>query len=205
MIVLIVVLVIVLVKGIVLLTKREIISKGELGEKKVNTKLSKIKNYKLIKDVLITNNSGTTQIDHILVGPKGIFVIETKNFSGYIFGNEWDREWTQALFGKRNKFYNPIRQNYGHIKAIENILPKKYIKDIYSIIVFSNECKLKIGETKTPVIYIKKLNRTIKKFQSNNYLDEFEIEEITSILIKENIKRKSIRKRHVKKIQKKLR
>ena len=90
-----------------------------LGEQEVNKILSKIKGYKLLSDIMIKNEKGTSQIDHILIGKKGIFVIETKDYSGLIYGEEYSKYWTQVINRTSNKFYNPIRQNYGHVKSLE--------------------------------------------------------------------------------------
>jgi len=90
--------------------------KGWFGELQVNlaARLLLDKNtYHLIKNVTIPTDDGTTQIDHIIVSPYGVFVVETKNVSGWIFGKERDAQWTQKLHGNHSqKFQNPLRQNY---------------------------------------------------------------------------------------------
>jgi len=120
--------------------------KGKLGEVFVNgiNKLSLDKNiYKNIKDVIIKLKDGsTTQIDHIIVSKYGIFVIETKNYKGWIFGNEKSKNWTVTNYKKKNQFQNPIHQNYKHIKALEEIL-KLDIKSFVSIVAFMGECTFK--------------------------------------------------------------
>ena len=70
------------------------------------------------------DNGKTTQIDHILINHNGVFVIETKNYSGRIYGNENDHEWTQVLAGGnvKNKLYNPVKQNNSHMYHVSNIL-----------------------------------------------------------------------------------
>ena len=77
----------------------------------------------------------TSQIDHILINRGGVFVIETKNYSGRIYGSEKNQEWTQVLkYGKiKNKLYNPIKQNKTHVFHVSNILGRK---DIISAVVF---------------------------------------------------------------------
>lgn len=62
---------------------------------------------------------GTTQIDHVFLSPFGVFVLETKNMRGWIFGSENQAQWTQQIFKQRFKFQNPTRQNYKHLKALE--------------------------------------------------------------------------------------
>ena len=168
------------------------------GEKEVKDILSRIKGYKLLNDIMIKSNNGTSQIDHILIGKKGIFVIETKDYSGMIYGDEYSREWTQVINSKKNKFYNPIRQNYGHIKTLEKYIDRKNI--FISIIVFTNKSTLKKIETDTPVIQVKKLKRFIRKYKSNNMLTKEEIDNMYNLIKKNNINSKRERKKHVKRI-----
>jgi len=93
------------------------------------------KEYRPIHNVTLKTPDGTTQIDHIFVSRFGVFVVETKNYSGWIFGGEHQPMWTQKLFKITNKFQNPLRQNYKHVKALEallNLPPEQ----IHSVIVF---------------------------------------------------------------------
>ncbi|EQF41323.1 TPA: NERD domain-containing protein [Clostridioides difficile] len=116
--------------------------KGGFGELRLDFILSRLgKDYIIIKDIIVPGSNKTTQIDSIVISMYGIFVIECKNFSGYIYGNDKDKVWTQIVGKTKNTFYNPVRQNYAHIKAIENIIGNKY--NIYSIIVFSDKATLK--------------------------------------------------------------
>lgn len=103
---------------------RRVLGESVDGEKQV------FNNYKFI------SNGKTVQIDHIFINKNGIFVIETKNYKGEIFGNEEQHEWTQVLaFGNvENKFYNPIKQNKSHIYKLQKFLPKNI--DIISVVVF---------------------------------------------------------------------
>ena len=130
----------------------------------------------LFKLYVPRNNGKTSEIDVIMFHPKGLFVIESKNYSGWIFGNESNRQWTQTLpvgYGESHKerFYNPIMQNATHIRAI-----RKYIDDtipIHSVIAFSDNCTLKDVTVKSNVIvtYYSDLLREIKYKLSeiNNY------------------------------------
>ena len=73
---------------------------------------------KVLRNVYVPKEGGgTSEIDVLFITSRGVFVIESKNYSGWIFGNEADRYWTQCLEGgQRNRFYNPIWQNRGHVK-----------------------------------------------------------------------------------------
>lgn len=110
--------------------------KGKRGEKSVSKTLSKI-NGQLINDYyIIDENSKSHQIDHILVCSKGVVIVETKNYSGRIYGSDNQMEWTQVLnYGKtKNKFYNPVKQNNSHLYHIGKILNNKY--KLISVIIF---------------------------------------------------------------------
>jgi len=91
--------------------------------------------YRAINNVTLQTHDGTTQIDHIFVSRYGIFVVETKNFSGWIFGDEGQATWTQKLFKTSNKFQNPLRQNYRHVKTLEAVLGIPFEK-FHSVVVF---------------------------------------------------------------------
>jgi len=95
--------------------------------------------FHLMNNITLQFEDGTTQIDHILVSRYGIFVIETKHYKGWIFGDANSRNWTEVIYGYRSKFMNPIHQNFKHIVAVQKLLdfvPKDYI---HSIVVFTGE------------------------------------------------------------------
>lgn len=99
--------------------------------------------YRDLNNVTIPTSNGTTQIDHIIVSRYGIFVIETKNMEGWIFGDARQSQWTQSLYGKKFRFQNPLHQNYRHTKALEAFLglPPGHF---HSIVCFIGEtCQLK--------------------------------------------------------------
>lgn len=101
--------------------------KGQAGENKVARILQKLptEKYKIVNDILIKNSHGTTQIDHVVLSEYGVFVIETKNYSGWIYGGEYSEEWTKNVYGNKYQFRNPLKQNYAHIKALMDILEIK--------------------------------------------------------------------------------
>lgn len=113
--------------------------KGRIGEGVVNLaakgRLDSSK-YKLLYDVTIPKKGGTTQIDHIVLSRFGIFVIETKNYSGWIYGNAKQRKWTQVCYKKKNSFQNPLHQNNGHIRALMALLgvPKEVFHNVVCFI-----------------------------------------------------------------------
>jgi len=96
-----------------------------------------------VNNVTLPAANGTTQIDHIIVSRYGIFVIETKNMEGWIFGDAQQPQWTQSLYGKKFRFQNPLHQNYRHTKALEEFLglPETHF---HSVVCFVGDtCKLK--------------------------------------------------------------
>jgi hypothetical protein len=143
--------------------------KGAIGEQTVALYLHALdkKKYKVLHNVVLESDGYTTQIDHIVISDYGVFVIETKNYKGWIFGNEEAQYWTQVIFNHREKLYNPIKQNQGHIKALKKCLPE-FPNLIYtSIIAFSSRATLKVHTT-TKVVYTARLTRTIKRYSVNN-------------------------------------
>ncbi len=119
--------------------------KGILGEFVVNisTKWLLDKNeYHLIKNVMLPTEEGTTQIDHIIISIYGIFVVETKNMKGWIFGNASQRFWTQKIYKHSNKFQNPLHQNCKHVKTLEQLLELKD-NQVYSLVVFVGDSTFK--------------------------------------------------------------
>lgn len=123
--------------------------KGIIGEALVKL-AAKIRlpvdTYVPIHDVTLlsmdASSSDTTQIDHIFVSKYGIFVVETKNYKGWIFGNEKQAQWTQKLYKKSYRFQNPLRQNYKHQKALQVLLDIPLDK-IHSVIAFMGEATFK--------------------------------------------------------------
>lgn len=119
-------------------------SKGWAGERRVKSITLQLDpdNYTIFHDVTLPTPTGTTQIDHIIISTHGIFVIETKNYFGWIFGSEKSSYWTQVIYKNKNKFQNPLRQNYKHIKTLQQLtqLPFNFF---HSVIVFAGDATFK--------------------------------------------------------------
>lgn len=98
--------------------------------------------YRRFHDVIVPTSNGTTQIDHLLVSPFGLFVVETKNIKGWIFGSEDQPKWTQSLYGRKYSFQNPLRQNYRHTKCLEDFLDLDPTV-LHSVVFFIGECTFK--------------------------------------------------------------
>ncbi|RMJ04229.1 Nuclease-related domain protein [Marinobacter litoralis] len=119
--------------------------KGKAGEAVINLSarifLDKAR-YHLIKNVTLPTEDGTTQIDHIIVSRYGVFVVETKNMKGWIFGNEKQRFWTQKIYKHSQKFQNPLHQNYKHVKTLQSLLSLRD-EQICSLVVFVGDSTFK--------------------------------------------------------------
>lgn len=99
--------------------------------------------YHLLNHITLKLKDGTTQIDHILVSRFGVFVIETKDYSGWIFANPKHATWTQVLYRQKFKFQNPIFQNIQHVEAVKNTLDFLQPSCIQSLVVFTGYAKFK--------------------------------------------------------------
>lgn len=119
--------------------------KGKYGEFVVNRAFRKHLNpetYHLLHDVTLPTTDGSTQIDHVVVAVFGIFVIETKNMSGWIFGSANNKHWTQTFHRRKFTFQNPLRQNFKHVKSVEEVtgLPES---KLHSLVIFTGSAKFK--------------------------------------------------------------
>jgi restriction system protein len=100
--------------------------KGWLGERAVSKSLARLDpaHYRTFHDLYLPrpDGKGSTQLDHVVVSSFGIFVIETKNYRGWIFGSEKQRQWTQQIYKRKERFQNPLHQNHLHIRALMQLL-----------------------------------------------------------------------------------
>ncbi len=132
------------------------------------------------------NNDETTEIDVLMISNKGIFVFESKNYSGWIFGSDNQRYWYQTLpVGRRKshkeRFYNPIFQNNTHVKYLKLLIGAGL--PIYSIIAFSDRCTLKkvnINNRNVHVVNRYRVSRVVSSIYDEqcDVLSDEEINEI---------------------------
>jgi putative lipoic acid-binding regulatory protein len=176
--------------------------KGYFGEKSVSFFLSRLDpgKYKVINNIMLKIDGRTSQIDHVVVSNYGIFVIETKNYNGWILGNEYDDYWTQVIYKRKEKLFNPIKQNYGHIQALKNVLSEYQELNYISIITFTTKADLKV-KTKTNVVYTVNLLKTIRKYDKETVSDSVK-EKVYKKLLSLNIDDKEERTEHVRSIYK---
>ncbi len=139
-------------------------SLGYYGEYRIYKKLRYLENRGaefLFNLYLPKPDGGTSEVDVVMICEKGIFVFESKNYSGWIFGDEGKPMWYQTLSvgngkSRKNSFYNPVAQNRNHIKYL-----RQYVRDdipVYSVIVFSQRCTLKKITVNSADTYVRKRN-----------------------------------------------
>lgn len=181
--------------------------KGSIGEAKVNTRLNFLgKEYIVLKDILIKTSDGyTSQIDELVLSEYGLFVIETKNYKGWIFGNEKAENWTQVIYKDKHTFRNPIKQNWSHIYALKSVLSDYPNIRYHPIVVFSGNATLKSIESSVPVIYSNRLNSTIRRLSFEKCLSIDEVNKIQTILESSELKERNARKEHIKNIKQNVR
>ena len=125
--------------------------KGAAGERRICKHLRRFEKKeggKILTNIYVPKSTGgTTEIDILLIHPKGLFVLESKNYSGWIFGNDRHKTWTQTLpkgwHGDvhKERFYNPVLQNASHIEHLMHHITKNI--PVWSIVVFSDACEFK--------------------------------------------------------------
>ncbi|MCI1966934.1 MAG: NERD domain-containing protein [Oscillospiraceae bacterium] len=99
--------------------------------------------FRTVRNAYVPYKGRTAEMDVLMIHEKGIYVFESKNYSGWIFGSADQLKWTQCLRNReKHSFYNPLKQNVTHCAALAhflNISPEF----VYSYIVFSQRCELK--------------------------------------------------------------
>lgn len=175
---------------------------GKIGENRVAVILERLSSkYYIFNDVYLLINGKTVQIDHLVISVYGIFVIETKNYSGWIYGNDSSEYWIENKYGKKYQFYNPLKQNYSHIICLKKLLG---FEDKYfiPIVVFSGEAELKI-RTKELVVYLEELEDVILRYNTPIF-SELTVGIIQKKILKSLIKDERIEEFHSRKIRENL-
>ena len=186
-------------------------SAGDEGEHAVARRLKRLPRdkYFTINDLMIEKRNGhTSQIDHVVVSPYGIFVIETKNISGHVYGAEFSQQWTRYWRGyKRGGYYgtdnmsfdNPVLQNGAHVKALSERL-QEYHPRFIPIIAFSPQATLKVNVKDVDVIYWTAIKSVIKSYDEE-VMNVEKAREIYKYLLSINIKDKARRRGHAERAQ----
>lgn len=182
---------------------------GLIGEFDTFCLLEKMPGNKkiLVNLYLPTNEDETTEIDLVFLHQTGIYVIESKNYSGYIYGNEKYKNWTQSLNrNTKNYFFNPIWQNKKHIKYLSEYLGN--VNEMFSIIVFSKRCTLRKIEYSSPNTVVLKredLKRYIEKDVLNKPViySEKEINQMYEKLKILSKQSKEVKEKHIEQLKQK--
>jgi restriction system protein len=123
--------------------------RGRFGEWLVHRRLRRslpASHYRVFHDVTLRGNSGaqpqTTQIDHVVVSPYGVFVIETRHCSGWIVGSEHAAQWTRTRYRSKSRFQNPLRQSHVHVRALQELLGLA-AGHFHSLVVFTGSAEFK--------------------------------------------------------------
>lgn len=134
----------------------------------------------VLNDYMVEDEGKSSQINHILINKYGVFVIETKNYSGRIYGSEAQREWTQVLnFGRtKNLLYSPVKQNATHIYRLKKLLPKNTSITSLIVMVQNNTEYIKASN----IIKLSQLKKCLSKLKEE-VLSEEEMKDIFDRLI----------------------
>lgn len=172
---------------------------GWIGEVYSATCIRMITRGVVFKDVYIEGSSNVVQIDIIAITEKGVLVIEKKTMIGLILGDEYQKQWTISL--KRGKLKypmkNPLHQNYGHIKVLEEKFPE--YKDYFiNLVVFGNNAKLgnKIPDNVITDRQFLKYYRSLANRMSPSLQEDF-----TSLLMELSKNREEVKRKHKNKIR----
>ena len=179
-------------------------SKGDRGEHRVADILASLNEneYRGLNDVMVRTKDGkTSQIDHVVVSAYGIFVIETKNYSGWIFGNEKAENWTQVIYQEKHKFRNPVKQNWSHIYALKDLLAEYKNIPYFPIVVFVGSAELKEIESSVPVVYGSQLLGVMHSKSTARCLSDADVQKISDTLLAKNIGSEETRAEHVQNIR----
>jgi hypothetical protein len=174
--------------------------RGWFGEKKTtfNMWLSLDKEvYRRFHNLIIPSKNGTTQIDHLLVSPYGLFIVETKNKKGWIFGSGDQPKWTQSIYGKKYSFQNPLRQTFRQKKVLSEYLGLDE-SNIHTVVFFVGDCKFK---TRLPENVLNaRLGKYIKQFK-NPIISPLEIDRIVVQLERHSLESSLTNKDHIRSLQ----
>ena len=178
---------------------------GRRGERRVSKALSTLdpSRFRILNDILMASPERSSQIDHLVFSRRGIFVIETKNFRGWIHGNENSNMWTQTIYRRRYRFPNPIQQNLSHVRILREVLKISSHIPIYPIVVFAGSAELKNVDVNAPVIYTHELTSLIERTGTDVLANE-QMEELFDQVRQKNLMSKEDRKIHLSSIRTKV-
>lgn len=149
---------------------------GDYGEKRVSSFLEELdcNDYRVYNDLLVRNGDYTTQVDHIVISRYGVFVLETKNVHGKVYGGGNAEFWKQYLpdtgykrygFTQEHQLRNPIWQNEGHIKTLRRLVFDNDVP-VYGIVVFPSDTDINVTADQ-PVLNMYNVVPYIKQYRDD--------------------------------------
>ena len=166
----------------------------------MSNKILGLGNVYIIDLILPLDNDDLTEVDHLVVSKYGVFVIETKNYAGWIFGSEHQEKWTQQIFKKKSQFQNPLRQNYKHCLAVGKLLG--IVSNIESVVVFTERTEIKTNMPKN-VIKLSGLIDYVDKFNEVKFTEKQLVEFNQKLNRKVSETSKVARKAHLELVKRK--
>lgn len=118
-------------------------NRGEAAVRRLLSQRFSSPSFHLLNNVTLPVEDGTTQIDHVLVSRNGVFVIESKHYTGWLFANPGAPKWTQVIYGKHYKFQNPLHQNRKHERAVAKLLDFLGSEHVHPVVVFTGDAVFK--------------------------------------------------------------
>jgi|GEM_PF-394235 len=153
---------------------------GKEGEANVRYHLKWLDGYKVLNNVRLPNPLEPQEFDHIVIGPNGVFHLETKNYGGeygakIIINKEGD--WSISQNGYSRGIENPLFQVRRHEKVLKEFLGKEFPQmniPIKEIVVLSNEKTILEGQENSPITVLKveRLNDFIMGYKADTTIDE---------------------------------
>ena len=182
--------------------------KGRRGEYLIYRHLrEKNANTKWLFNVYIPRGDGrTTEIDVLMIHQSGVYVFESKNYTGWIYGSSKRENWTQCIKPSEEaktikyKFFNPIMQNNLHVKHLEHFIDSKIHKHIYPVVVFGDKCVLKnieLDDYSQVVVKRQDIKRFFKSQFKNQVIDSQMINEIYDSLYQYTQISEQMKKKHI--------
>jgi len=178
-------------------------SKGEVGERRAVRMLRRSLDedqFTVLSDLILPAFRGTTQIDVVVISRYGLWVIEVKNFDGWLFASPTDKQWTQVLYREKNRFQNPLHQNYKHLKAIEAVTGVHH-RGMKNIVLFIGPAKFKTEQPDGVYRGFKELHRALKHETHLRFTDPDVKHIVEALLAADVANEKSATKTHIQRLQ----
>jgi restriction system protein len=140
-------------------------NRGEAAVRRTLSACFPSPSHHLLNNVTLRTDDGTTQVDHVLVSRSGVFVLESKHYTGWLFANAGSPQWTQVLYKNHYKFQNPIHQNRKHVSTVAKLLNFLESDQIHSVVVFTGDATFKT-ERPAGVVSLSELEAYLRTFDA---------------------------------------